>query len=69
MLNIKVLGPGCENCHRVEEAARAAAEPRPGPMEGRDGSAMRGRARWPGGRPGGGKFRWPAKGERGRLKG
>lgn len=24
MLNIKVLGPGCENCHRVEEAARAA---------------------------------------------
>lgn len=24
MLNIKVLGPGCENCHKVEEAARAA---------------------------------------------
>ena len=24
MLNIKVLGPGCNNCHRVEEAARAA---------------------------------------------
>ncbi len=24
MLNIKVLGPGCNNCHMVEEAARAA---------------------------------------------
>jgi small redox-active disulfide protein 2 len=24
MLNIKVLGPGCNNCHLVEEAARAA---------------------------------------------
>ena len=24
MLNIKVLGPGCNNCHKVEEAARAA---------------------------------------------
>jgi small redox-active disulfide protein 2 len=24
MLQIKVLGPGCENCHKVEEVARAA---------------------------------------------
>lgn len=24
MLKIKVLGPGCNNCHMVEEAARAA---------------------------------------------
>ena len=24
MLNIKVLGPGCNNCHMVEEVARAA---------------------------------------------
>lgn len=24
MLNIKVLGPGCNNCHMVEEAARTA---------------------------------------------
>jgi len=24
MLKIKVLGPGCDNCHRVEEVARAA---------------------------------------------
>jgi small redox-active disulfide protein 2 len=24
MLNIKVLGPGCMNCHMVEESARAA---------------------------------------------
>lgn len=24
MLSIKVLGPGCNNCHLVEEAARAA---------------------------------------------
>ena len=24
MLNIKVLGPGCENCHKVEEVARQA---------------------------------------------
>jgi small redox-active disulfide protein 2 len=24
MLIIKVLGPGCNNCHMVEEAARAA---------------------------------------------
>lgn len=24
MLNIKVLGPGCDNCARVEAAARAA---------------------------------------------
>ena len=24
MLNIKVLGPGCNNCHVVEETARAA---------------------------------------------
>ncbi len=24
MLNIKVLGPGCNNCHMVEAAARAA---------------------------------------------
>lgn len=24
MLNIKVLGPGCNNCKMVEEAARAA---------------------------------------------
>lgn len=24
MLNIKVLGPGCNNCHMVEEAAHAA---------------------------------------------
>lgn len=24
MLSIKVLGPGCNNCHMVEEAARAA---------------------------------------------
>ena len=24
MLNIKVLGPGCNNCHMVEEAARSA---------------------------------------------
>jgi small redox-active disulfide protein 2 len=24
MLNIKVLGPGCNNCHMVEETARAA---------------------------------------------
>lgn len=23
-INIKVLGPGCENCHKVEENARAA---------------------------------------------
>jgi small redox-active disulfide protein 2 len=25
MLTIKVLGPGCDNCHKVEEAAREAA--------------------------------------------
>ena len=24
MLNIKVLGPGCENCHKVEAIARQA---------------------------------------------
>jgi small redox-active disulfide protein 2 len=24
MLNIKVLGPGCENCHKVETIARQA---------------------------------------------
>jgi small redox-active disulfide protein 2 len=24
MLNIKVLGTGCNNCHKVEETARAA---------------------------------------------
>jgi small redox-active disulfide protein 2 len=24
MLSIKVLGPGCDNCHKVEENARAA---------------------------------------------
>lgn len=24
MLSIKVLGPGCDNCHRVEKTARAA---------------------------------------------
>lgn len=24
MLNIKVLGPGCANCHRLEELARSA---------------------------------------------
>jgi small redox-active disulfide protein 2 len=24
MLSIKVLGPGCNNCHMVEETARAA---------------------------------------------
>lgn len=24
MLSIKVLGPGCANCHKVEEAAREA---------------------------------------------
>ena len=24
MLKIKVLGPGCDNCHMVEEVARAA---------------------------------------------
>lgn len=24
MLTIKVLGPGCENCHKVEESARIA---------------------------------------------
>lgn len=24
LINIKVLGPGCENCHKVEENARAA---------------------------------------------
>jgi small redox-active disulfide protein 2 len=23
-INIKVLGPGCDNCHKVEENARAA---------------------------------------------
>ncbi len=26
MLNIKVLGPGCANCHRVEQRAAAALE-------------------------------------------
>lgn len=26
MLNIKVLGPGCNNCHVVEETARAAVD-------------------------------------------
>lgn len=25
MLDIKVLGPGCANCHKLEEIARAAA--------------------------------------------
>lgn len=25
MVSIKVLGPGCENCHKVEAVARAAA--------------------------------------------
>lgn len=25
-INIKVLGPGCNNCHLVEEHARAAVE-------------------------------------------
>jgi small redox-active disulfide protein 2 len=24
MLNVKVLGPGCENCHKVEAIARQA---------------------------------------------
>lgn len=24
MLSMKVLGPGCDNCHKVEEVARAA---------------------------------------------
>ncbi len=24
MLTIKVLGPGCDNCHKVEEVSRAA---------------------------------------------
>jgi small redox-active disulfide protein 2 len=26
MLNIKILGSGCANCHRVEQTAKAAAE-------------------------------------------
>jgi len=26
MLNIKILGPGCANCHRVEQAAVEALE-------------------------------------------
>lgn len=26
MLNIRVLGPGCANCHRVEQRAAAALE-------------------------------------------
>jgi small redox-active disulfide protein 2 len=26
VLNIKVLGPGCANCHRVEQRAAAALE-------------------------------------------
>jgi small redox-active disulfide protein 2 len=26
VLTIKILGPGCDNCHHLEAAARAAAE-------------------------------------------
>jgi small redox-active disulfide protein 2 len=26
VLTIKILGPGCDNCHNLEAAARAAAE-------------------------------------------
>lgn len=26
MLTIKILGPGCANCHKVEEAAREAVK-------------------------------------------
>ncbi len=26
MLSIKVLGPGCDNCHKVEENAREAVQ-------------------------------------------